>query len=259
MFLKLTVLGRWSPYPIPGEACSGYYLEVGGLKILLECGNGVISNLHKYSFSWDLDLAVITHLHADHTGDIPLLRAAVNVGMLYDYCSDRLPLFITEEPNEKFEQLRGCDDGLDFRIIENIDVTEKANYSVRAVKIKEVEIEFMAVEHSTTSYAVSVMKDNKKLVYSSDTQYMAEMEVFAHKADLFLCEATVIEENKSYAEGRHLTPMQAGELARKAEVKNLLVTHFFPEYEIARIQKEVSQGYGCSSFKIAVQDESYMI
>lgn len=257
--MRLTVLGRWSPYPIPGEACSGYYLEVGGLKMLLECGNGVVSNLHKYSFSWDLDFAVTTHLHADHCGDIPLLRAALNVGMLYNYCSERLPFYITKEPVEKFEQFRGCEDGLDFRFIEDIEVIEKDNFSVRTVKIEEVEIEFMAAEHSIPSYAVSVIKDSKKFVYSSDTQYIPELEAFAYKADLFLCEATVVEENRDYAEGRHLTPRQAGELARKAEVKNLLVTHFFPEYDIVQIQKEVSRGFGCNSFKVAVQEESYKI
>jgi ribonuclease BN (tRNA processing enzyme) len=36
--VRLTVLGRWSPYPPPGGACSGYLIEAAGRYILLDSG-----------------------------------------------------------------------------------------------------------------------------------------------------------------------------------------------------------------------------
>ena len=38
--MKLTVLGCYGPYPPAGGACSGYLLEEGGTRVLIDCGNG---------------------------------------------------------------------------------------------------------------------------------------------------------------------------------------------------------------------------
>ena len=253
--MKLTVLGNWSPYPVPGESCSGYLLEVDDKKILLECGNGVVSRLHNYSFTWELDLAIVTHLHPDHSGDLPLLRSAVNVGMLYNYCHAKLPVYITEKPAERFEHMRSFADGLDFRYIDDLE----GSGLIRKTKLHDIDISFMPVEHSIPAFAVSIEKDGKKLVYTSDTEYMTALEDFAHKANLLLCEATVMEKNKTYAEGRHLTTKQAGELAKRAEVKQLVATHFFPEYDSAAIREEIKEGLDSNTFKMAAKDEGYEI
>jgi len=41
--MKLTVLGCCGPYPAAGGACSGYLLEEDGYRVLIDCGNGVLS------------------------------------------------------------------------------------------------------------------------------------------------------------------------------------------------------------------------
>ena len=45
IYLKLTILGCYGPYPKAGGACSGYLLEDETTKILIDCGNGVLSRL----------------------------------------------------------------------------------------------------------------------------------------------------------------------------------------------------------------------
>ena len=41
--MKLTVLGCNGPYPAAGGACSGYLLETGDTRVLLDCGAGALA------------------------------------------------------------------------------------------------------------------------------------------------------------------------------------------------------------------------
>ncbi|HHX10247.1 MAG TPA: hypothetical protein GX729_02560 [Firmicutes bacterium] len=48
---------------------------------------------------------------------------------------------------------------------------------------------------------------------------------------MFLCEASAVEEDAEFAGTGHMTAVQAGEVARKAGVKRLLLTHIWPFYD----------------------------
>ncbi len=43
--MKITLLGTGSPESTPSRASSGYLVEIGGDRILLDCGGGVVSRL----------------------------------------------------------------------------------------------------------------------------------------------------------------------------------------------------------------------
>ena len=75
--MKLTVLGRYGPYPAPGGATSGYLVESGGTRLLLECGSGVVSNLLRVCPATALAGVMLSHLHMDHAGDLGVLRYAL--------------------------------------------------------------------------------------------------------------------------------------------------------------------------------------
>ena len=68
--MKLTVAGCSPAWPNPGGAQSGYLLESGGGRLLLDCGPGVLARLRE-SEPWpDLGAIAITHWHLDHWGDL---------------------------------------------------------------------------------------------------------------------------------------------------------------------------------------------
>jgi len=75
----------------------------------------------------------------------------------------------------------------------------------------------------------------QKIVYVVDARYDAENEAkvvaLAQGADLFYCEAPYLEVDAAKARDRyHLTARQAGLMARKARVRDLVVFHFSPRY-----------------------------
>ncbi len=75
----------------------------------------------------------------------------------------------------------------------------------------------------------------QKIAYVVDTRYDDENEAkiveLVRGADQFYCEAPYLEHDADKARERyHLTARQAGLLARKAGVRNLVVFHFSPRY-----------------------------
>ncbi len=68
--MRITVLGKSPSWQDAGGACSGYLVEDGGTRLLLDCGNGVFSKLRQRVDYTELDAVLISHLHADHFLDL---------------------------------------------------------------------------------------------------------------------------------------------------------------------------------------------
>ena len=72
-------------------------------------------------------------------------------------------------------------------------------------------------------------------MYSGDTDVCESLVSIARNADLFICESAVPDDQK--VDG-HLTPSLAGDIASRAGVGQLVLTHFYPECEKADIIQE---------------------
>ena len=68
--MRITVLGKSPSWQDAGGACSGYLVEDGETRLLLDCGNGVFAKLRERVGYTDLDAVLISHLHADHFLDL---------------------------------------------------------------------------------------------------------------------------------------------------------------------------------------------
>src|SRR2546427_11542440 len=75
---------------------------------------------------------------------------------------------------------------------------------------------------------ISLTAPEGRLVYTGDTGPSSKLARWAAGADLLLAECSLPEE---MALDSHLTPERAGELARDAGVRRLVLTHFYPPVE----------------------------
>ncbi|WP_069649288.1 MBL fold metallo-hydrolase [Caloranaerobacter ferrireducens] len=244
--MKLTVLGNNGPYPRPGGACSGYLLETDNKRILIDCGNGVLSRLLKICSIKDIDIIILTHLHSDHISDIMVMKYAIGVNKMKGKYNITIPLYV---PTDDYEMVKRLNYNNSFNIIPIEENT--------IINLGDIEITFRRMKHPIKTFAVKVRKGGKTFVYSSDTSYNESLIDFSKNADLLLCEAGILEEDRE-DNAPHLSAKQAGEIGKKAGVKRLILTHFWPEYNLERVKIEASQTFD-SILELSQEMKAYYI
>ncbi|MEA2331417.1 MAG: hypothetical protein QOH58_1555 [Thermoleophilaceae bacterium] len=250
--MRLTVLGKSPSWQDAGGACSGYLLEDDGTAVLLDCGNGVFGKLRQQIDYVDVDAVVISHLHADHFLDlVPYSYALTYAPRQQPVPVDRWPG--TDNParptlhgppgaRETFRRVVGSwgnDDLIEnaFDLIE-YDATSE-------LTIGPVGIAFQPVPHFTETFAMRISSQNGsgRLVYGADCRPTEALSEFAEGADLILVEATLPRPERTGTRG-HLTPGEAGEQARAAGAKQLLLVHISDELDADWARREAEESFG---------------
>jgi ribonuclease BN (tRNA processing enzyme) len=228
--MELTVLGCSGSYGAPaGGACSGYLVRAGAATIWMDCGNGSFANLQQHADPADLTAVVLTHGHADHCVDLYGLH------VMYRYGLDRhdLPVYAPEGLEGVLSQLVGSfGDTFDWSIVADGDKVEIADAQVR----------FSRTDHPPPTLGVEIEHDAKRLVYTADTGPEWSVEAFGAGADLVLSEATYLHDDIRVP--IHLSARQAGELARDAQARRLMITHLWPTIDPLASVEEASDGFG---------------
>ena len=89
----------------------------------------------------------------------------------------------------------------------------------------ELRFTFAPCLHYTTCYSIKIAGPEKTIVYSADTAPTERLSRFAHDADLFLCEAALLDASTDSKERGHMDTREAATAARRARVGALLLTH----------------------------------
>ncbi|MBP3953472.1 MBL fold metallo-hydrolase [Bacillus suaedae] len=210
--MKITVVGFWHGYPEKGDATSGYLLEKGDNKLLLDCGSGVLSSIEKYCLLSELNGVVLSHYHHDHMADIGV----------YQYAQ----ILTASEEQRKVPTIYGHNDDK-----EAFSSLQKEGF-VQAIEYKEGEpleigpflFTFFKTNHPVPCYAMRIECDQKSIVYTADSSYMEELAVFADESDLLIAECSTYA-NNDLSQFGHMNSHDVGLLARRANTKELLLTH----------------------------------
>jgi len=253
--LRLTVLGSSGTYPAPGKACSGYLVVEGDTSLLLDCGPGVIANLQVHATLEKLAGVIISHMHPDHFLDLVSLRYALTYG---DHHRPRpLPVYLPPGGSEIWERVVAPLDESGGSFSASFDLSEYEEGE--SYRLGSLDIQPSAVRHYVSSYAFEV-RAGARLVYSGDTGPCDELVRLARQADLFLCEATWLYENDETPprERGHLTAREAGEIARKADVRRLLLTHISPDVDARKILEACRVAFG-GEVSLAEEGQTYAV
>lgn len=244
--MKITVLGNNGPFPGAGGACSGYLLEDGENKLLLDCGNGVLSNLQKIVGFSGLDAIILSHLHSDHISDMMVLRYAVQIRMKRGLMDRLIDVYAPAEPPEEYARL-DIDDAFNLK-----PITPELVLSFGKLRIT-----FTEVRHPVKSFAIKAEDGEKCFVYSGDTSWNENIIGFSKGCDLLMLDAGLLSRDKTNNNVPHLTAKECGIIAKEAGVKQLLLTHFWPEYDKRDLLREATENF--SSVKTTEMMKSYEI
>jgi len=240
--VRLTVLGKWSPYPPPGGACPGYLVQVEGTRILLDCGSGVVAALHRWCRAHELRAAVVTHLHPDHFSDIYALQSALRFDRYPDPPAPPLPLYAPRGAGEILAAALPTESARqDFRERFAFHPLEDGQAEVSGVRLR-----FVRTTHPMPCHAVEVSAGGRRLVYTADTGPSTAVEELAAGAHVLLAECALVEEAEDLAmTWGHLTGSMAGAMAARAGVGRLLLTHFFtPHHAVQESVAAAAKEFG---------------
>ena len=222
----LTVLGRHGPYPRPGGACSGYLLEDGETRVLIDCGSGVLSRLLEIMRPEQLDAIVLSHLHFDHCSDLFVMRYALDQQEV-PQGGEKLsvPLYTPAEPFET-----------------RLAIATNALFRQHTVKggdelqIGSLHFSFVPMAHPVPTNGMRITaRSGETLFFTGDTKPYPNMEKGVMGADALLADSCFVDETQT---GPHLNVKQACQLARDAGVKTLYLTHLWGKYDTEEAMKK---------------------
>ncbi|WP_054952189.1 MBL fold metallo-hydrolase [Flaviflexus massiliensis] len=235
--MKLTVVGCTGSMSGPKGAASSYLVQTDTTTILLDMGPGSMGQLMNYIDPAELDAILLSHLHTDHVADI--------IGMqVYRKWFPTGPLGPIDvySPGDGLERTRQIGGDAPEETYAG-EFTFHAVTEGDKVKVGDVEIEFFHAEHPVPAHAMRLTGPaGQVLTYSGDTDYCEGQVEAARGADMYLCEAA-FEAERDTVRGIHLTGARAGQIATKAGVKNLVLTHLQPWTDPDVVCQETRQTY----------------
>ena len=232
--MELTILGKNGPFPRAGGACSGYLLTAGDIRLVLDLGNGTLSRLFGLIQPEQISGILLSHLHSDHMSDMLILRYALQ----QYYARGRkvpIPLSVVApvEPEVEFRQLSGA----------GVYDMVPARDGMR-LHFGTLQVTLHRMIHSVLSFSMDISDGKSRLFYTGDSGYFEELPGLCRGADLLLADAGLLSHEKTTYIAPHMTAKEAGELARDAQVKQLVCTHIWGGYTDEQILSEAAQSFG---------------
>jgi ribonuclease BN (tRNA processing enzyme) len=230
MTFSLTVLGGSAAWPNPGQGCSSYLLRTERQTLVLDCGADTLLELRKHVNYAAVDAVLLSHLHADHMLDLVPYRYGLVYGPTRP--DQPIPLWIPPGGRETLDALGEAIGGYSEPGMSFWDgAFELREYDpAQTLEVGDLRIEFAMTQHFSECYAVRVTTDGRIFVYSADTGNIDPLIEFTKGAHLLLAEATEDDVPLQPAPERgHVSPEEAGALAKLAGVEQLVVTHLWSE------------------------------
>ncbi len=250
--------------------------------LLFDCGEGTQLQLMKAGISFmKIDKIFITHWHADHfAGLIPLIQTMnlekrrkelkifapeaekfVSNILSLGYFGCRFPVKAINVPIEG-DKISLIDEAEEYQVysipvLHTIPTVaycfkEKDRWKIDEKKLKELGLRRgywlrkLKKEGKATYRGreirienVGKIKKGLKIVYSGDTKPCDNIVKISMDADLLIHDATFLEEQAGKA---HADVKQAAKIARKANVKQLILTHISRRYtDASELEKEAKK------------------
>jgi ribonuclease BN (tRNA processing enzyme) len=233
--MRLTVLGSAASYPDAGRACAGHLVQTSSTAVLLDCGNGVLSNLGQVMDPTHLDAVFVSHGHVDHFADVFALQAALRYAPAGPVAP--IPLWLPAGLRSRMEAVLGEQGALEMGEAFEMRVLE----ADASVTVGDLTVVPRVADHADPAFSFVVEADDARLCYTSDTAYGSTAETAARGVQVLLAEATLPAEYAGLA--RHMTAAEAGALASASGAHTLVLTHLWPTVDRGVAERKAREAF----------------
>jgi ribonuclease BN (tRNA processing enzyme) len=239
-FVAVTILGSGTCVPSLERSSCAVMLETGSSLLLFDAGAGTIRRvLESGKQLSDITHILLSHFHPDHCAELVSILFASK----YPAATDRnVPLTVSAGEG-LLEFLAGLKKAFGDWIElpkEMVRFEEMSTEKLDFRQFADFQLESIPVQHNPESIAYRICTGSCRVVYSGDTQRSENLVALADKADLLICESAMPD---GQGIAGHLTPSQAGEIAQRAGVRHLVLTHFYPACTDADIAGQCRSRY----------------
>ncbi len=221
--MELIIIGSGTGVPSLRRGSPALAVKAAGLLVLLDLGSGTLRAMLRYGLDFSsVDVLALSHLHPDHVGDLVPFLFATRYSLGYTR-QEPFTLLAARGFREFHGRLQGAFGPWVEPPAGLMTVRELSPDAPEEVRFEGLRVKSAPTDHTPGSLAYRLEAGGRSLVYSGDTDLSSSLTELARGADLLVLECS----NPFKVEG-HLTPAEAGRLAREAGAKRLLLTHFYP-------------------------------
>lgn len=205
---------------------SGYLLQNNNKNYLIDCSEGIRQRLESLKVDYfNIDTIFISHFHPDHFN----VETFIQSQMVRNYFAKTKKTLNVYGPPELKQRLINIWDSKHFeghyvnRLPEFLEVKTFEYEEKKPIAVNNfILTPYKIVHGNMPAFALRFEIKEKIFVYSGDTSKCQGIEEASINADLF-----VVDANNKVGETnpQHLNASQAGEIAVKNNVKELVLTH----------------------------------
>lgn len=256
--MRLTVLGCSGSSPGPHEPSSGYLLEAGDFALGVELGNGTLAELYAVRDPFTLDGLMFSHLHPDHCADFTALAVLRrwHPNPPADPNVHRLPVYAPKDAPTRFAAAYAADE-TELAETDLSDVFDFHALVPGSQQLGRLAVTAFEVHHPAEAYGFRFTHDGRTLAYTGDTAVCDALDELAHHADTLLGEASWTH-SAGRPPGVHMSGLELGELATRAGVGRLLITHVAPWTDPQAVLAEARARYD-GDIELVSRGTTYMI